>query len=106
MELKGAWIDGIKGKFKRGRRTATSYVDAAQALGVENGYDRLSGDEELGEKRLAAQTSVPGQKRARHEFEVDSDDEHYETGEMPMNGHGKDSVCIIISIFLFMIYFS
>jgi hypothetical protein len=86
----GAWIDGIKGKFKRGRRTVTSYVDAAHALGVENGYDRLSGDEELGEERLIAQTSA-GQKRARHEFEVDSDDGHYETGEMPMNGRRKDS---------------
>ncbi len=73
----------------------TSYVDAAHALGVENGYDRLSGDEELGEERLIAQTSA-GQKRARHEFEVDSDDGHYETGEMPMNGRRKDSVCSII----------
>lgn len=68
----GAWIDGIKGKFKRGRRTVTSYIDAPQALG----------DEELGENR---------QKRSRHEFEVDSDDGHFESGEMQItNVHGKD----------------
>jgi hypothetical protein len=61
-------------------------------MGGENGYDRMSGDEELGEEKLA-QTSG-GQKRSRHEFEVDSDDGHYESGEMPMNnGHRKDSVC-------------
>ena len=58
--FQGAWIDGIKGKFKRGRRTATSYADAAQALAGENGYDRMSGDEELGEEKVA-QTSN-GQK--------------------------------------------
>ncbi|UJR08573.1 hypothetical protein I4U23_012832 [Adineta vaga] len=85
----GAWIDGIKGKFKRGRRTITSYVDAAQSMGAENGFDRMSGDDELGEEKLA-QTSG-GHKRPRHEFEVDSDDEHYESGEMPMNGNGKDT---------------
>ncbi|CAF0902907.1 unnamed protein product [Adineta steineri] len=85
----GAWIDGIKGKFKRGRRTITSYVDAAQSLNAENGYDRMSGDEELGEEKLA-QTSG-GQKRSRHEFEVDSDDGQYESGEMPINGNGKDT---------------
>lgn len=54
----------------------------------ENGYDRMSGDEELGEEKLA-QTSN-GQKRSRHEFEVDSDDGQYESGEMPTNG--KDAV--------------
>ncbi len=80
----------IKGKFKRGRRTATSYADAAQALAGENGYDRMSGDEELGEEKLA-QTSN-GQKRPRHEFELDSDDGQYESGEMPTNGDGKDAV--------------
>ncbi|CAF0958881.1 unnamed protein product [Adineta steineri] len=85
----GAWIDGIKGKFKRGRRTITSYVDAAQSMNAENGYDRMSGDEELGEEKLA-QTSG-GQKRSRHEFEVDSDDGQYESGEMPINGNGKDT---------------
>ncbi|CAF0997001.1 unnamed protein product [Adineta ricciae] len=85
----GAWIDGIKGKFKRGRRTITSYVDAAQSMGGENGFDRMSGDDELGEEKLA-QTSG-GHKRSRHQFEVDSDDEHYETGEMPLNGNGKDT---------------
>jgi len=85
----GAWIDGIKGKFKRGRRTATSYVDVAQAMAGENGYDRMSGDEELGEEKIA-QTSN-GQKRSRHEFELDSDDGQYETGEMPTNGNGKDA---------------
>lgn len=86
--IQGAWIDGIKGKFKRGRRTVTSYVDVAQSLAGENGYDRMSGDEELGEEKLA-QTSN-GQKRSRHEFEVDSDDGQYESGEMPTNG--KDAV--------------
>jgi hypothetical protein len=91
FELKGAWIDGIKGKFKRGRRTATSLIDATQSMGTENGFDRMSGDEEIGEEKLA-QTSG-GQKRSRHEFEVDSDDGHYESGEMPMNGHEKDAVC-------------
>jgi hypothetical protein len=78
--LKGAWIDGIKGKFKRGRRTVTSYLDAAQSMGGENGYDRMSGDEEIGEER-SAQTSG-GQKRPRHEFEVDSSDGQYESGEL------------------------
>ncbi|CAF4103084.1 unnamed protein product [Rotaria socialis] len=67
----GAWIDGIKGKFKRGRRTVTSYVDVAQSMTGENGYDRMSGDEELGEEKLA-QTSN-GQKRSRHEFELLAD---------------------------------
>ena len=43
----------------------------------------MSGDEELGEEKVIAQTSN-GQKRSRHEFEVDSDDEHYENGEMPL----------------------
>ena len=57
-------------------------------MGGENGYDRMSGDEELGEEKLA-QTSN-GQKRSRHEFEVDSDDGQYESGEMP--GNGKDAV--------------
>ena len=28
----GAWIDGIKGKFKRGRRTVTSLMDANQSM--------------------------------------------------------------------------
>ena len=56
----------------------------------ENGYDRMSGDEELGEEKLA-QTSN-GQKRPRHEFELDSDDGQYESGEMPTNGNGKDTV--------------
>lgn len=87
---KGAWIDGIKGKFKRGRRTATSYVDAAQALAGENGFDRMSGDEEIDEEKLA-QTSG-GQKRSRHEFEVDSDDGNFESGEMPRNHNGNDLV--------------
>ncbi|CAF4623121.1 unnamed protein product [Rotaria socialis] len=84
----GAWIDGIKGKFKRGRRTVTSYVDVAQTMGGENGFDRMSGDEEMGEEKLA-QTSG-GQKRSRHDFEVDSDEGHYESGEMPRNPNGKD----------------
>lgn len=85
----GAWIDGIKGKFKRGRRTVTSLMDANQSMSGENGYDRMSGDEELGEEKVIAQTSN-GQKRSRHEFEVDSDDEHYENGEMPSNGNDKE----------------
>lgn len=51
----------------------------------------MSGDEELGEEKLA-QTSN-GQKRSRHEFEVDSDDGQYESGEMPSNENGKDAVC-------------
>ncbi|CAF3625673.1 unnamed protein product [Adineta steineri] len=84
----GAWIDGIKGKFKRGRRTATSHFDASQSMTGENGYDRMSGDDELGEEKLA-QTSN-GQKRSRHEFEVDSDDGQYESGEMPTNGKDND----------------
>ena len=76
--LKGAWIDGIKGKFKRGRRTVTSYADAAQALG----------DDELAENRLAS-----SHKRSRHEFEGDSDDGHFESGEMQItNVRGKDLV--------------
>lgn len=61
-------------------------------MGGENGFDRMSGDEELGEEKLA-QTSN-GQKRPRHEFEVDSDDGQYETGEMPPNG--KDVVSFFI----------
>ncbi|CAF4714388.1 unnamed protein product [Rotaria sp. Silwood1] len=85
----GAWIDGIKGKFKRGRRTVTSYVDATQSMSGENGYDRISGDEEIGEEKLA-QTSG-GQKRLRHEFEVDSDEGHYESGEMPRTTNGKET---------------
>lgn len=92
MLFQGAWIDGIKGKFKRGRRTATSYVDVSQAMNGENGFDRMSGDEEVGEEKLA-QTSG-GQKRSRHDFEVDSDDGHFESGEMPRNINGKDNVCI------------
>ncbi|CAF5137029.1 unnamed protein product, partial [Rotaria magnacalcarata] len=86
----GAWIDGIKGKFKRGRRTVTSYVDVSQTMGGENGFDRMSGDEEMGEEKLA-QTSG-GQKRPRHDFEGDSDEGHYESGEMPRNANGKDMV--------------
>lgn len=58
----------------------------------------MSGDEELGEEKLA-QTSN-GQKRSRHEFEVDSDDGQYESGEMPSNGNGKDAVSYQID-FLF-----
>ncbi|CAF1040547.1 unnamed protein product [Rotaria sordida] len=85
----GAWIDGIKGKFKRGRRTATSYVDATQSMSGENGYDRISGDEELGEEKLTKTSG--GQKRSRLEFEVDSDDGHYESGEMPRIIHAKES---------------
>ena len=86
--FQGAWIDGIKGKFKRGRRTATSYVDMSQSMGGENGFDRMSGDEELGEEKLAHSSN--GQKRSRHDFELDSDDGQYESGEMPTNG--KDTV--------------
>ena len=66
-------------------------MDANQSLSGENGYDRMSGDEELGEEKVIAQTSN-GQKRSRHEFEVDSDDEHYENGEMPLNGNDKEAV--------------
>lgn len=85
----GAWIDGIKGKFKRGRRTVTSYMDANQSLTGENGcYDRMSGDEEAAEEK-SAQTSG-GQKRSRHEFEVDSEDDHYESAEMGTNGNDKE----------------
>jgi hypothetical protein len=61
----------------------------------ENGYDRMSGDEELGEEKLA-QTSN-GQKRSRNDFELDSDDGQYESGEMPTNGNGKD----VVSSFIF-----
>jgi hypothetical protein len=61
-------------------------------MGGENGYDRMSGDEETGEEKLAETSG--GQKRSRHEFEVDSDDGHYESGEMPINGNGKDTVCL------------
>jgi hypothetical protein len=64
----------------------------------ENGYDRMSGDEELGEEKLA-QTSN-GQKRSRHEFELDSDDGQYESGEMPTNGNGKDAVNDLFFIIL------
>jgi hypothetical protein len=60
----------------------------------ENGYDRMSGDEELGEEKLA-QTSN-GQKRSRNDFELDSDDGQYESGEMPTNGNGKDVVSSLI----------
>lgn len=66
-------------------------MDANQSLSGENGYDRMSGDDELGEEKVIAQTSN-GQKRSRHEFEVDSDDEHYENGEMPLNGNDKEAV--------------
>jgi hypothetical protein len=62
-------------------------------MGGENGYDRMSGDDEIGEEKFA-QTSN-GQKRSRHEFEVDSDDGQYESGEMPTNG--KD---VVSSFFL------
>ncbi|CAF2658512.1 unnamed protein product [Rotaria sp. Silwood2] len=85
----GAWIDGIKGKFKRGRRTATSFIDVTQSMSGENGFDRTSGDEEIGEEKLA-QTSG-GQKRSRHDFEVDSDEGHYESGEMPRPTNGKET---------------
>ena len=64
----------------------------------ENGYDRMSGDEELGEEKLTQISN--GQKRSRHEFEVDSDDGQYESGEMPTNG--KD-VCLYLDRFCFMI---
>ena len=90
-KFQAAWIDGIKGKFKRGRRTVSSYVDAANALRGENGYDRSPGEEELGEERLVSQTSN-GHKRARLEFELDSPEDHYESGELSMNGHAKEPV--------------
>ena len=60
----------------------------SQSMGGENGFDRMSGDEELGEEKLAHSSN--GQKRSRHEFELDSDDGQYESGEMPTNG--KDTV--------------
>ncbi len=66
-------------------------------MGGENGYDRMSGDEELGEERSAQPSG--GQKRPRHEFEVDSNDGHYESGEMPMNGHRKDTVSLFIFLY-------
>ena len=66
-------------------------MDAAQNLAGENGFDRMSGDEELGEEKFA-QTSN-GQKRSRLEFEVDSDDGHYESAEMNGQTNGKDLVC-------------
>ena len=62
----------------------------AQSMAGENGYDRMSGDEELGEEKLAQASN--GQKRSRHEFEVDSDDGQYESGEMPNHENGKDAV--------------
>jgi hypothetical protein len=78
-------------------------MDVTQSMGSENGFDRMSGDEELGEEKLA-QTSN-GQKRSRHEFEVDSDDGQYESGEMPTNGNGKDAVNYLFLIILFNIIF-
>ena len=65
-------------------------MDAAQNLAGENGFDRMSGDEEMGEEKFA-QTSN-GQKRSRHEFEVDSDDGHYDSGDMNGQSNGKDAV--------------
>ena len=102
FRIKSAWIDGIKGKFKRGRRTATSHVDVVQSISSENAYDRLSGDDERSNERLTKMSS--GRKRSRHSFEVDSDEEHYETGEMPRNTDEKESVClsfILRFVFLF-----
>jgi hypothetical protein len=73
-------------------------MDVTQSMGSENGFDRMSGDDELGEEKLA-QTSN-GQKRSRHEFEVDSDDGQYESGEMPTNGNGKDAVNYLLNLIL------
>jgi hypothetical protein len=73
-------------------------MDVTQSMGSENGFDRMSGDDELGEEKLA-QTSN-GQKRSRHEFEVDSDDGQYESGEMPTNGNGKDAVNYLFNLIL------
>ena len=74
-------------------------MDAAQNLAGENGFDRMSGDEELGEEKFA-QTSN-GQKRSRHEFEVDSDDGNYETNDMNGHTNGKDAVSFSLIFFSF-----
>lgn len=57
--FQSAWIDGIKGKFKRGRRILTSHFDAAQDNGAENS------DEEILEEPCS-------QKRSRHESDEKS----------------------------------
>lgn len=66
-------------------------MDANQSMSGENAYDRMSGDEELGEEKHLAQTSS-GQKRSRHEFEVESDEEHEENHPTQPNGNGKETV--------------
>ena len=57
LHIQGAWIDGIKGKFKRGRRILTSHFDASQDNGVDNS------DEEIPEERCSP-------KRSRQEFDI------------------------------------
>ncbi|CAF0787632.1 unnamed protein product [Didymodactylos carnosus] len=83
-----AWVDGIKGKFKRGRRTVTSYTDVVQPS--ENGMDNSNGH--LGGGSIDQfddndENKPHGQKRSRHELELDtySDNEDYESGEMMEN---------------------
>ncbi|CAF1088692.1 unnamed protein product, partial [Didymodactylos carnosus] len=83
-----AWVDGIKGKFKRGRRTVTNYVDAVQSS--ENGMDNSNGHPGGNgsvDQFNDDENKLHGQKRSRHEFELDtySDNGDYESGEMMEN---------------------
>lgn len=70
----GAWIDGIKGKFKRGRRILTNHLDTTH----ENGGD--NSDDEIIEERSS-------QKRARQEFELNT------TSELSHEKVTKYTVC-------------